>query len=101
MRNVTVTVATTPTPSDQFPGQSWGGITISLGATIPEQKITAPAYSAMFADVPAGTYTMTAQAIDTAGNPMGPAVTGECIVTDLAALVVNIDMPAGISFILS
>lgn len=90
-KTVIVTVASTSTP---FPaGTVPAGITISLPGVAP-QTIAAAPYAATFADVPAGTYAATAQAIDSAGQPLGAAVvSAEFVVAD----DVLIDIPVSIT----
>jgi hypothetical protein len=74
MSTVIVAVATTST---SFPaGTVAAGIVISLsGGAVPAQTVTAAPYTASFADVAPGTYTATAQAVDSSGNPLGAAAT--------------------------
>jgi hypothetical protein len=100
-RNVTVTVATEKKLASDFPGQTFAGIRISIQGQ-PEQIVTAPTYAATFKDVPAGTYQITGQAVDTAGGLLGSAVSGTCEVVDLPAPPPSemVDIPSGISFTL-
>ncbi len=100
MRNVIVNVGTTPTDPQTFPGQVWAGIDIGLG-DFPKQRVTAATYSATFLGVPAGSYVMTAQAVDTEGQPMGPELTGQADVVDVDVPRPLVDIPAGLSFTLA
>jgi hypothetical protein len=98
-RNVTVTVNPAPTPNTNFPGQTWAGIVIGLTGQ-PSQTVTAAPYNAMFPAVPAGDVVATAQAVDTTGAAMGSAVSEPYTVVDIVP-VVDVDIPATISFTLS
>ena len=78
-RNVTVTVATQPTQIAT--ALASGGLIVSLinsaGTVFGTPQTVAPgtSYVANFADVPADTYTATAQSVDTSGQPVGAVVT--------------------------
>ena len=100
MRNVTVAVATTQVPAENFAGQTFAGIVIRLG-DLPPQTITAPTFTALFTNVPAGQYQMSGQAIDTTGYPMGSAVTGTADVVDIPVPLPPVEIPSGITFTLS
>ena len=94
MSTVIVQVATAPTP---FPaGTAPAGIAIALlGVSptpdvTPTQMITAAPYEATFANVPPGTYTASAAALDASGNPLGaPAVSAQFTVE----APVSVDVP--------
>ena len=96
-KTVVVTIATTP---QQFPaGTVAAGIRVSLeaaGVTIAPAVVSSAPYNATFADVAPGDYTVTAQAIDAAGNPLGAPVTGSVSIPADAAPAV-IDIPASLS----
>ena len=73
MSTVVVTVVT---QAQQFPaGTESAGIKVSL-AGFPDQTLTVAPFVAEFADVGPGEFTITAQAVDAAGNALGTAVTG-------------------------
>ena len=99
----TLIVALTTSVSQQAPGTIPGGMVITLQGSPGSPTIlphtlppTAP-YSTTFQNVPADTYTATAQAIDSTGNPLGPSFTSAAtIVTDLPVSV-SVDVPIGIT----
>lgn len=91
---VAVSVATTP---QSFPaGTVSGGIVVSLGA-FPAQTLSAAPYVATFAAIESGDYTITAQAIDSAGAPIGAAVSYPLTIAPDAPATVEIEIPASIS----
>ncbi len=88
------------TQAQQFPSTTVSaGVSISLsGGAVPAQVISAAPYSATFADVAPGTYTASAVATDSAGNPLGtPIVSVEFTV----AAPVSIDVPSVINVTVS
>ena len=98
MSTVVVAVETTSTP---FPaGTVPAGIVISLsGGAVAPQTVTAAPYSASFSDVPPGTYTASAQAVDASGNALGAAaVSAEFTI---AAPDVNVDVPSTVTVTVS
>ena len=89
--NVIVTVATTP---PTFPaGTVRGGIIVTLSGIAPVTLAAAP-YVATFADVPAGDYSVTAQAVDAAGAALGAPATATVTVPSGE---VSIDIPVSLS----
>lgn len=91
-KTVVVTIETVATP---FPaGTVPTGINISLsGGVVPAHVAMAAPYAATFTDVAPGTYTATAQAIDSNGAPLGAAaVSAEFTIT--ADPDVNVDIPS-------
>lgn len=92
MSTVVVTVATAVT---QFPaGTAPAGIVITIPGAAP-QTIAASPYVATFDNVAPGSYIASAQAVDTAGNPLGAASTSSQF--EVVAPTVGIDVPASIS----
>ena len=69
---------------------------VAAGVTIAPAVVSSAPYNATFADVAPGDYTVTAQAIDAAGNPLGAPVTGSVSIPADAAPAV-IDIPASLS----
>jgi hypothetical protein len=65
------------TVDTSFPAGSpaQGGIVFSLSSGATAQTITAAPYSATFTDVPVGTWTASAQAVDVNGAAVGAAAT--------------------------
>lgn len=81
-------------------GTAAAGIVISIvGASIAPQTVTAAPYTASFADVPAGTYTASAQTIDQSGNWLGDRQVSEAFT--IAAPDVMVDVPASVSVTVS
>ncbi|CAN0620337.1 conserved protein of unknown function [Burkholderia multivorans] len=68
------------------------GIVISLsGGSIAPQNVTSAPYTASFDNVPPGSYTATAQAVDASGNALGaPATSAEFTVAES----VLVDVPS-------
>lgn len=91
MRKVIITVQTTP---QQFPVTTVpAGISVTLGTFEPVVVNKAP-YLVIFNEVPEGEYTITAQAIDAEGLPLGEAI--ETTIT-VAPNFINVDIPSSIS----
>ena len=92
MSTVTVTVAS---QSQQFPaGTVSAGIKVTL-AGLPPVTLTAAPYVAVFDNVVAGDYAITAETVDANGNVLGTAITGS--VTVAAPAEVAIDVPASLT----
>ena len=86
-------VVTLETQSQNFPaGTVAAGIVVSIvGASVAPVHLTAAPYSATFADVPAGSYSANAQAVDANGNPLGAAAVSAQFT--IAAPDVAVDVP--------
>ena len=104
MRKVLVAVAVVAIAASVFPvGTVSGGIRISLtplsvGISAPAPiTVAAAPYEAQFADVIAGDYTVTAQAIDTGGNPLGDPITQNYTVVDEPVEGPPIDIPTALT----
>lgn len=92
MTTVIVNVATSQA---QFPaGTVAAGIIIAI-AGFSSQTITAAPYSATFDGVPPGSYSVTSQAIDSNGNPLGALISSEAFT--VAEPDVTLDVPATIT----
>jgi hypothetical protein len=89
MRTVIVTLQTAVS---QLPeGTIPGGIKISFtGGVVPPQTVASP-YSATFNNVPAGDYIVIAQAVDSAGQPLGDAK--QSTQFHVSASTVGVDVP--------
>jgi hypothetical protein len=89
--------------SQLFPaGTVAGGIQISVvgsvgSAAIAPQVITSAPYNATFNDLPADAYTITAQALDGNGKPLGAAVSALQTVLASAQAEVSIDIPSAVT----
>jgi len=91
---VTITIVTA---EQSFPAETVSaGIKVRLGDK--NQTIAAAPYVATFEDIEPGDYTIQAETIDAAGNSLGNAITGSVTV---APDVVNIDVPASLSVVVS
>jgi hypothetical protein len=90
------TVVATVSPNKQyFPaGTTPAGISISITGIAP-QVIAAAPYTATFTNVPDGTYTAVAQAVDASGNPLGAALTSASFTVPTNGVAV--DIPGGFS----
>jgi predicted phage tail protein len=92
MKTVIVTALTAV--SQMAAGTQPAGILFSIPGQ-PSQTVTAAPYSASFANVPAGTYQATAQAVDVSGNPLGAPATSSSF--DVSADTVGVDIPVSIT----
>lgn len=92
---VVVTVATAP---EAFPANTVAsGVQVTLESFAPVLCTAAP-YVATFTGVAAGaTYSIVAQTLDNAGNPLGAAFTGSVTLAPDAPTTVNIDIPTGVT----
>jgi hypothetical protein len=91
---VTITIVTA---EQSFPaGTVSAGIKVKLGDK--DQTITAAPYVATFEGVEPGDYNIQAETIDSVGNSISNAITGTVTV---APDVVNIDVPASLSVLVS
>lgn len=94
-------VVSLETQSQNFPaGTVAAGIVITIvGSSIAPQTVTAAPYSATFADVPAGQYSASAQAVDSNGNALGAAAVSAQFT--VAAPDVAIDIPSVVNVTVS
>jgi hypothetical protein len=94
MANVVVTIAT---QQQAFPGSTVpAGIVVTLiGASTSPVHVAGAPYTASFSDVAPGSYTASAQAVDSLGNPLGSAIVSDQFT--VAAPDVMIDVPATVS----
>ncbi len=91
----TVVATITSVTSQNFPaGTKPAGISIGITGIAP-QLIAAAPYSATFTNVPDGSYTATAQAVDASGNPLGAPFTSATFT--VASGTVAVDIPGAIS----
>lgn len=84
-------VVTIETQEQQFPaGTVAAGILFTLsGAVAPTQLVTAAPFTASFADVPDGPYTVQAQAVDAANGPIGAAaVSAEFVIASDVSIAI-------------
>ncbi|MDE1182318.1 MAG: hypothetical protein PW947_17905, partial [Paraburkholderia sp.] len=92
----TIVVALSTTDSAQPAGTAaQGGIMFTLSNGAAPQLVAVAPFSATFADVAPGSYTVTAQAVDVAGAAVGPAVISEAftVADDSVAYL----LPAGLT----
>jgi hypothetical protein len=84
--------------TQEFPaGTLSGGINVTLNNVV--NNIPSTPYVTTFTDVPAGTYTVTAQAVDPGGNPLGTAQTATVTIPADAPATVMIDVPGSVSVV--
>jgi predicted phage tail protein len=92
MRTVIATAITTKL--QMAAGTVPAGILFSIPGQ-PSQTVAASPYVATFQNVPAGSYQVTAQAVDASGNPLGSPALSTAF--DVSADTVDVDIPVSIT----
>lgn len=96
MATVVVTIATQQQafPSSTVPA----GIVVTLvGASVAPVQIAGAPYSASFSDVAPGSYTASAQAVDSLGNPLGSAIASEPFTVSAPDVMIDVPMSVSVS----